>query len=125
MDWVSEKPLYGGHRGLQLVSQVQCASLGTPPADLPLHPSVLLPPLHSPPLQLDWSVRTQASLTFILFHLPRLFSFLLPHLHLSILQGPAEFPQLRHAPVHSRDHWFCPLLNAENCSFLELNSHRD
>lgn len=92
MDRVSEKPLYGVHRGLQLVSQVQCASLGTPPADLPLHPSVLLLPLHSPPLQLDWSVRTQAPVTFILFRLPRLFSFLLPHLHLSILQGPAESP---------------------------------
>lgn len=111
MDRVSEKPLYGVHRGLQLVSQVQCASLGTPPADLPLHPSVLLLPLRSPPLQLDWSVRTQAPVTFILFRLPRLFSFLLPH--------------LRHAPVHSRDQWFCALPNTENCSFLELNSHRD
>ena len=38
---------------------------------------------------------------------------------------PSWIPQLLHAPVHSRDQWFCPILNAENCSFLELNSHRD
>ena len=123
VDWVSEKHLYSVHRGLQLVSQVQCASLGTP---RPYPPSFCPPAAPPQPSSSARLVCEDPGFSHF-YSLPssqtlQLSSPPSPPIHPI---RPSWIPQLHHAPVHSRDEWFCPLQKAENCSFLELNSHRD